>query len=160
VRDAVPGCSLEVLVPDFRGSGDALRAVFDARPDVFNHNVETVPRLYPAVRPQARYARSLDVLARAVAAGLTVKTGLMAGLGESSEEVVAVMRDLRAVGVHMFTIGQYLQPSRAHHPVARYVPPGEFDDWKRIGLDAGFARVEAGPLVRSSYHAESLLGDA
>lgn len=156
IRETVPGCGVEVLLPDFQGQRDQVRTVLDARPDVFNHNVETVPRLYRSVRPQARYQRSLDVLAQATETGSTVKTGLMVGLGERFDEVVDVMRDLRAVGVQVLTIGQYLQPSKAHHPVERYVPPEEFDEWKRIGLQQGFSHVEAGPLVRSSYHAEDV----
>jgi lipoyl synthase len=154
IRLAVPDCRVEVLIPDFQGLPDALRTVFHARPDVLNHNIETVPRLYRTVRPQARYARSLDVLAAAKKAGLVTKTGLMAGLGETDAEVRDVMNDLRRIDVDILTIGQYLQPTKNHLPVTRYVTPQEFLAWKNVGVDLGFQHVESGPLVRSSYHAD------
>lgn len=150
-----PGVSIEVLIPDFRGVEWALEVVVEARPDVLNHNVETVPRLYPDVRPQAKYSRSLELLSRAKKGGMVTKSGLMVGLGEEGDEVFEVMRDLRGVGCEIVTIGQYLQPTRDHVPVRRYVPPVEFDEWKRQGLEMGFRHVESGPLVRSSYHAAS-----
>jgi len=159
VRDRRPGAAVEVLVPDFQGDADAVDTVLDARPDVFNHNVETVARLYPAARPRADYRRSLDVLARAAArGGVAVKSGLMAGLGETPAEVLGVMRDLRAAGCELVTIGQYLAPTGAHLPVARFVPPPEFDRWRRAALGMGFTAVAAGPFVRSSYRAEELFG--
>ena len=159
IRRLNPGCGVEVLIPDFLGDPLALEAVLEARPEVLNHNLETVPRLYPALRPQADYRRSLEVLARArqwadgFAAPMDVKTGLMVGVGETFDEVVAVMRDAAAHGVRTLTIGQYLQPSAAHHPVARWVEPAEFVRYAEAGRDLGLAWVESGPLVRSSYHA-------
>jgi len=156
IRETSPVCTVEVLIPDFQGKEEQLRLVIDARPDVRNHNVETVPRLYPKVRPQARYERSLNVLSCAREAGLVSKTGFMAGLGETDDEIILMLKDLRRIGVDMVTIGQYLQPTRMHAPVARYVTPSEFEIWKTIGLELGFKRVESGPLVRSSYHAETL----
>jgi lipoic acid synthetase len=154
VRDRVPQCSIEVLTPDFMGKREAIYTVIGAKPDIFNHNMETVPRLYRRVRPQAKYGRSLDVLSVCKQNGMTTKTGIMLGLGEKHDEILAVMRDLRAVGVDIMTLGQYLQPTREHLPVERYVPPGEFRHWKETGLELGFKHVESGPLVRSSYHAE------
>ena len=151
IRDRTPLCRIEVLVPDFQGDEAAIDAVIEAAPDVMNHNVETVPRLYRSVRPQAKYRRSLDLLRRAKAMGLTTKTGFMAGLGETADEVASLLADLRAADVDILTIGQYLQPSREHLPVQRYVSPEEFLEWKRAGLALGFAHVESGPLVRSSY---------
>ena len=155
IRERVPGCGVEVLVPDFQGSHEAMDIVMDARPDVLNHNTETVPRLYREVRPGARYERSLDMLAYAKRSSpaTPVKSGLMLGLGETCDEVLAVMRDLHAHRVDILTLGQYLRPSVAHLPIIRYVPPDEFAELKRAGLAMGFAHVEAGPLVRSSYHA-------
>ena len=153
---------IEVLVPDFGGARGAIDAVLSAGPDVLNHNVETVPRLYRKVRPQGDYARSLDVLSYARASGggrLVTKSGLMAGLGESDAEVGGVMRDLRGAGCEMLTVGQYLAPSPRHLPVARYVEPGQFDAWREEGLAMGFAAVAAGPFVRSSYRAEELFAD-
>jgi len=155
IREKLPGCSVEVLIPDFQGSIDALQIVMDARPDVLNHNVETVPRLYPRIRPQAAYDRSLEVLRRAKElgrAGLT-KSGIMVGVGETVDEVVETMRDLRAVGCDILTIGQYLRPSLAHVPIDRYYTPREFEALRSEGLRMGFLHVESGPLVRSSYHA-------
>lgn len=154
VRERLPECKIEVLTPDFQGKTEAVQRVIDARPDIFNHNIETVPRLYRRVRPQAKYQRSLDVLAMCKSQGLVTKTGIMLGLGESAEEVLQVMKDLRAIDVDIMTLGQYLQPTKNHLPVERYVPPAEFAEWKRQGLEMGFAHVESGPLVRSSYHAD------
>lgn len=155
IRERIPGCRVEVLVPDFQGSRAAMRTVMDAEPDVLNHNTETVPRLYRQVRLGARYERSLDMLACAkqMAPDTPVKSGLMLGLGETTDEVLSVMRDLRASGVDILTLGQYLRPSPKHLPVVRYVPPAEFDQFRSAGHTMGFAHVEAGPLVRSSYHA-------
>lgn len=149
-----PGCGLEALVPDFQGDLDALDIVLRAGPDVLAHNVETVPRLYRRVRPQAVYERSLAVLEHAARRGFTAKSGLMLGLGEQPEEVRGVLRDLVALGCSVVTLGQYLRPSRDHLPVERYVPPAEFGAWKEEGLALGFRHVESGPLVRSSYHAD------
>jgi lipoic acid synthetase len=148
-----PDVTVEVLVPDFRGVAWALALVIDARPDILNHNTETVPRLYPRVRPQAKYDRSLEVIRRAKGAGMTTKSGLMLGLGERTEEVVSVMEDLRAAGCDILTLGQYLQPTREHLPVERFVHPDEFRALKEQGRTLGFRHVESGPLVRSSYHA-------
>jgi len=156
IRDRLPGCGVEVLVPDFQGSHEAMDIVMAAAPDVLNHNTETVPRLYRQVRLGARYERSLDMLAYAkrVAPPTRVKSGLMLGLGETADEVLSVMRDLRDAGVDILTLGQYLRPSPKHLPIVRYVPPSEFDDLRRAGGDMGFKHVESGPLVRSSYHAD------
>ena len=155
IRERVPGCKVEVLVPDFQGSHPAMRTVMEAKPDVLNHNIETAPRLYRMVRLGARYERSLEILAyaRSVDPAIPTKSGLMMGLGETNEEVVEVMRDLRAHGVSIFTLGQYLRPSPKHLPIMRYVTPEEFAELKKEGLAMGFEHVEAGPLVRSSYHA-------
>ncbi len=153
IRRRSPGTSVEVLIPDFRGSPDALGAVCEARPDVFNHNLETVARLQRAVRPSAGYARSLSVLARGKAAGLVTKSGLIVGLGETLDEVAAALADLRAVGVDIVTVGQYLRPTTNHLPVARWWAPGEFERLKTIGERLGIAHVAASPLTRSSYHA-------
>ena len=154
IRDLVPSCRIEVLIPDFQGRRDQIQTVIDARPDVLNHNTETVPRLYRTVRPQAKYDRSLALLDMCKRQGLTTKTGFMVGLGESVEELADVMRDLRAAGTDILTIGQYLQPTKSHLPVERYYTPDEFLHLKTIGLELGFRHVESGPLVRSSYHAE------
>lgn len=154
IRTQRPQAQIEVLVPDFMGREDAIDLVIAERPEVFNHNMETVPRLYKQVRPQARYQRSLDVLARAAAAGLVAKSGIMVGLGEENHEVLEVMRDMRTAGVNILTIGQYLRPSDRHHPIIRYVTPEEFDAWREAGLAMGFSEVASGPLVRSSYHAK------
>jgi lipoic acid synthetase len=155
IHDDSPRCRVEVLVPDFLGDWRALAAVVDAGPFVLNHNVETVPRLYPRVRPKARYRRSLDLLAKVKELDPTMltKSGLMVGLGESEAEVLAVMADLRAVGCDLLTIGQYLRPSQKHLPVERFYPPEEFERFVDRGRELGFGHVEAGPLVRSSYHA-------
>jgi lipoic acid synthetase len=155
IRERVPECGVEVLVPDFQGSHAAMEIVMAASPDVLNHNTETVPRLYRQVRLGARYERSLDMLAYAkrIAPRTPVKSGLMLGLGETADEVLSVMCDLRAHKVEILTLGQYLRPSPQHLPIVRYVPPAEFDELRRAGDAMGFAHVEAGPLVRSSYHA-------
>jgi lipoic acid synthetase len=155
IRRRVPGCKVEVLIPDFRGIWTALETVVAARPDVLNHNTETVPRLYRQVRRGARYERSLELLrrAKALAPEMPTKTGLMLGLGEAREEVLATMEELTAQGTDILTLGQYLQPTRDHLPVARFVHPDEFAEYKRLGEQMGFKHVEAGPLVRSSYHA-------
>ena len=148
-----PSITVEVLIPDFRGVRWALDIVIQARPDILNHNTETVPRLYQKVRPQAKYERSLDVIRWSKEAGMVTKSGLMLGLGESLEEVLAVMEDLRAAGCDILTLGQYLQPTKEHLPVDRYVHPDEFRALKGKGLVMGYRHVESGPLVRSSYHA-------
>ncbi len=153
VRAQSPHCRVEVLIPDFRGSESALKTVLHARPDVLNHNIETVPSLYLRVRPQADYWRSLELLDRAKAHGALTKTGLMLGLGERHEEVRSVMADLRGIGCDILTLGQYLQPGQTALPVERYYHPEEFSEFKREALATGFRHVEAGPLVRSSYHA-------
>ena len=155
IRDRVPGCGVEVLTPDFQGSRAAVETVLEAAPDVFNHNTETVPRLYRQVRLGARYERSLEVLAwaRQIAPATPTKSGLMLGLGETTSEVLHVMRDLHASGVRILTLGQYLRPSPRHLPIIRYVAPEEFAELRRAGLEMGFSHVESGPLVRSSYHA-------
>jgi lipoic acid synthetase len=155
-RELSPGCSVEVLIPDFRGDRGALAVVMAARPEILNHNLETVPRLYRTVRPQALYHRSLDILAWAkeLDASALTKTGIMVGLGEERAEVEALIRDVAARGVDILTIGQYLRPSESHLPIARYVAPAEFGELRDFGLAAGIRWVEAGPLVRSSYHAE------
>jgi lipoic acid synthetase len=162
IRDQVPGCTVEVLTPDFKGDQDAIRTVIDARPDTFNHNIETVPRLYPAVRPQAKYRRSLEVLRYAKELnpdGLT-KSGFMVGLGEVEEEIRRTMLDLREHEVDILTIGQYLRPSENHLPMSRYYAPKEFATFRKLGLEMGFRHVESGPLVRSSYHAHEQTEDA
>jgi lipoic acid synthetase len=159
IRRRRPGVSVEVLIPDFMGSREALDIVLDERPDILNHNVETVPRLYRKVRPQAKYARSLWVLARAKSRDLITKSSIMVGLGETEDEVLSVLRDLRGVGCDVSTIGQYLQPTLAHIPIARWVPPEEFDRYKVAALAMGFSHVESGPLVRSSYHAERAIAN-
>ena len=155
IRERIPGCGVEVLVPDFQGSHAAMDIVMAAAPDVLNHNTETVPRLYRQVRLGARYERSLDMLAyaKSVSPQTPVKSGLMLGLGETLDEVLAVMRDLRAHSVDILTLGQYLRPSPKHLPIVRYVPPADFDALRQAGVEMGFGHVEAGPLVRSSYHA-------
>jgi len=157
IRQMQPGCTVEVLIPDFRGRIEPLHAVMDARPDILNHNVETVKRLFRAVQPQCRYAWSLDVLrnAKVLWPQATTKSGLMVGLGETVNEVLDVMDDLRELDVDILTIGQYLQPTKAHAPIARYYTPDEFDLFRRRGEEMGFKWVESGPLVRSSYHAEA-----
>lgn len=154
VRDLNPRCAIEVLIPDLKGDKDNLSLIFSARPTILAHNIETVPRLHRLVRPQARYARSLEVLRLAAEQGLTVKSGLMVGLGEELSEVLSVMADLRSTGCSILTIGQYLSPSRDHLPVIRYWTPEEFAALKEAGKSMGYAHVESAPLVRSSYHAD------
>ncbi len=155
IRERTPACRIEVLIPDFKGSEPALRTVLDAGPDILNHNTETVPRLYRIARPGGRYPRSLELLdrARTYAPDIPTKSGLMVGLGEEWNEIVEVLGDLRQVGCEILTIGQYLSPSAAHLPVARYYHPDEFAMLKSTALSLGFGHVESGPLVRSSYHA-------
>lgn len=155
IRVRVPDCSVEVLIPDFQGVDEALHIVLDAHPDILNHNTETVPRLYPAVRSGARYRRSLQLLAnvKMFAPGMLSKSGLMVGLGESMDELLEVLRDLAAQQVDILTIGQYLRPSKDHLPIARFYTPEEFRTLKQQALAMGFRHVESGPLVRSSYHA-------
>jgi lipoic acid synthetase len=156
IRERCPGVGVEVLIPDLRGADDALDVVLDARPDVLNHNVETVRRLQKRVRPSARYERSLRVLRRAAERGLVAKSGLMLGLGETLPEVEETMGDLRAAGVSILTIGQYLSPGPAHLPVERHAAPEEFEALSRKAQLLGFAHVESAPLVRSSYHADNI----
>ena len=156
IRERIPGCGVEVLVPDFQGKHEAMDLVVAAAPDILNHNTETVPRLYRQVRLGARYERSLDMLAYAKrsAPGMPTKSGLMLGLGETIDEVLQVMRELRSANVDILTLGQYLRPSPKHLPILRYVTIEEFADLKRAGYEMGFRHVESGPLVRSSYHAD------
>lgn len=158
VRSHRPSARIEVLIPDFQGDAAALRTVLEARPDVLNHNLETVARLYPEVRPEAIYGRSLELLRRTVslAPGMPVKSGLMLGLGERPDEIEATLRDLLEAGCRILTMGQYLQPKRDCLPVARFIPPEEFNEWREVALKMGFARAACGPLVRSSYHAEEI----
>jgi lipoyl synthase len=155
IRELTPDCRVEVLIPDFQGLEESLRIVLDAQPDVLNHNTETVPRLYRAVRSGARYQRSLDLLenAKKISPGTVTKSGLMVGLGESTEELIEVFRDLGARGVDILTVGQYLRPSKDHLPIARFYEPQEFVDLRNQALRFGFRHVESGPMVRSSYHA-------
>ncbi len=155
IRNRVPGCKVEVLIPDFRGDWNSLNKVLAVKPDILNHNTETVPRLYRQVRKGAVYERSLELLRRAKEThpDVPTKTGLMLGLGEEKHEVLATMQDLAAQGTNILTLGQYLQPTREHLPVLRYVHPDEFAEYKHLGEKMGFRHVEAGPLVRSSYHA-------
>jgi lipoic acid synthetase len=154
-RARLPRCRVEVLIPDFKGDPRALETVLDAGPDVLNHNIETVPRLYRTARPGGRYDRALQLLerSRAYAPQIPTKSGLMVGLGEEFDEVVATLRDLHAAGVRIVTIGQYLRPSLANLPMTRYYTPAEFAEFKRLGLAMGIGHIESGPLVRSSYHA-------
>jgi len=154
IRERLPQATVEVLIPDFKGDPAALDLVFRERPDVLNHNVETVPRLYREVRPQANYRQSLEVLRAASQCGLVVKSGFMLGLGESLDEIENVLLDLRAAGTNLVTIGQYLRPTPIHHPVVRYATPEEFNHWREFGMKQGFSSVDSGPLVRSSYHAK------
>jgi lipoic acid synthetase len=156
IRELQPGCSIEVLIPDFKGSIEALRIVMDARPEILNHNVETVPRLFRRVQPQDHYEWAEATLSNAkkLDPEVLTKSGVMVGLGETPEEIKAVMRDLRRWNVDIFTIGQYLQPSKKHLPIERYYTPDEFEAFKSYGHEIGFKWVESGPLVRSSYRAE------
>lgn len=162
IKQRIPEALVEVLIPDFQGNAEALGVVVSARPDVLNHNIETVLRLYPTVRPGAVYERSLELLSRVKSfdPALPVKSGLMLGLGESGEEIEATLRDLLNAGCSLLTLGQYLQPSAGHLPVERFVTPEEFDSWREIALKMGFTQVASGPFVRSSYHAKDLFGTA
>ena len=155
IHDRLPDCSVEVLVPDFQGDEAAIRTVLDARPDIYNHNTETVPRLYKRARPGGRYPRVLELFrfAKQAAPDIPTKSGVILGMGETIEEVVDVMRDLRGVGVDILTLGQYLRPSADHIPLDRYYTPDEFRHLYEVGMAMGFRHVESGPLVRSSYHA-------
>ncbi|MGO8949569.1 MAG: lipoyl synthase [Ktedonobacterales bacterium] len=155
IRRLNPQCAVEVLASDFKGSREALQILMDVRPSVFSHNIETIPRLYPRVRPQAVYRRSLDVLvwAKEMYPEIPTKTGFMLGLGETHDEVTLLMRDLRTAQIDLITIGQYLRPTAQHLPIERYVTPEEFHDYATLGKSMGFRHVESGPLVRSSYHA-------
>jgi lipoic acid synthetase len=157
LKKEIPAVTVEVLIPDFKGDNDALLTVFKTKPDIFNHNIETVPRLYEKIRPQAIYQRSLDVLKRAFEYGLTVKSGIMVGLGERDDEVFGVMKDLLDHGCSIMTIGQYLRPSRNQTSVVAHVSPEKFREYEKKGLAQGFVTVFAGPYVRSSYMAEQLL---
>ncbi len=160
IRSSSPGCRVEVLIPDFAGSPQALLTLLEAAPDVLNHNLETVEELYPRVRPQADYHRSLKLLENARRYGAITKSGLMLGVGESREQLLKTLTDLRSIDCQIVTLGQYLPPSRHHLPVVRFVEPGEFDELRRIGLAMGFPHIESGPLVRSSYHAEQAADSA
>jgi lipoyl synthase len=160
IHQTVPGCGVELLVPDFNGNPDQLGRVFDAQPEVFAHNLETVPRIFRRIRPGFRYERSLDVLRLAHAAGLVTKSNLILGMGETRDEIAPAMADLRAAGCDLLTITQYLRPSAKHHPVDRWVKPEEFVELRDEALAMGFAGVMAGPLVRSSYRAGRLYGQA
>lgn len=158
IRSRVPDTLVEVLIPDFQGDSKALQAVLEARPDVLNHNIETVAGLYPAVRPQAEYKRSLELISRVAAhqPSIPAKSGIMLGLGETSEEIRETLRDLLSAGCRMLTLGQYLQPTRDHLPVRRFVSPEQFAEWRETALAMGFSEVASGPFVRSSYHAREL----
>ena len=158
IRSRMADACVEVLIPDFQGSEDALHTVLSAHPDVLNHNIETVPRLYPRVRPQAIYQRSLELLQRAheYDSALPTKSGLMLGLGEEQSEIEKTLEDLLTTGCRILTIGQYLQPSKNHLPVERFIPPEEFEAWRTKAIKIGFAEVASGPFVRSSYHAKEL----
>jgi len=158
IRRKSPHALVELLIPDFQGKKDALRSITEIQPDVLNHNIETVPRLYPIVRPEAIYQRSLDTLKQVVTFDSTIiaKSGLMLGLGEQPEEILDLLKDLLDAGCRLVTLGQYLQPTKAHLPVERYIPPEEFDNWRKIALEMGFVEVASGPFVRSSFHAKKL----
>lgn len=154
IRANCPGIRIEVLIPDLKGVTDDLDTILDVRPDILNHNVETVPRLHQLVRPQAKYERSLKVLGYAKAKGFVTKSSLMLGLGEQTAEIETVLRDLRGINTDILTLGQYLQPTIKHLPVVQWVTPEQFARWKKIAISLGFRHVESGPLVRSSYHAD------
>ena len=154
IRNACPETSIEVLIPDFKGEFEPLKMVIDAHPEILSHNIETVPSLYRRVRPQAKYERSLEVLRISKEHGMTTKSGIMVGLGETFDQVLDVLRDGRRVDLDIFNIGQYLQPTKSHLPVERFVHPDEFAEYKKFGMSIGYRHVESGPLVRSSYHAE------
>jgi lipoic acid synthetase len=157
-REHNPGCTIEVLIPDFEGNAAALEVVCREQPDILNHNIETVPRLFPILRPQGKYQRSIDLLARANGHGRRTKSGMIVGMGETPDEICHVLRDLRAAGCDVVTIGQYLQPTKAHLPVVRFYDPAEFAAFKTEALAMGFVHVEASPLTRSSYHAAQHAG--
>jgi len=154
IRNASPGTSIEVLIPDFKGEFEPLKMVINAHPEILSHNIETVPSLYRRVRPQAKYERSLEVLRISKKQGMTTKSGIMVGLGETFDQVLEILRDGRSVDLDIFNIGQYLQPTKSHLPVERFVHPDEFAEYKKFGMTIGYRHVESGPLVRSSYHAE------
>ncbi len=158
VREKIPDALVELLIPDFQGDAAALRTVMNACPDVLNHNIETVHRLYSSVRPQAAYHRSLELLRRlkTYCPEIPAKSGLMIGLGETREEIRETLKDISEAGCSILTLGQYLQPSKEHLPVERFVPPEEFEEWRQIALDMGFLQAASGPFVRSSYHAKEL----
>jgi lipoic acid synthetase len=158
IRRKVPNALVELLIPDFQGNKDALKSIIEVRPDVLNHNIETVPRLYAIVRPEAIYQRSLNLLKQVVTFDSTIitKSGLMLGLGEQPEEIINALKDLLDAGCQLVTMGQYLQPTKTHLPVERYIPPKEFDNWRKIALEMGFTEVAGGPFVRSSYNAKNL----
>lgn len=153
IRHSIPTCTIEVLIPDFEGNYEALQALVKETPEIVNHNIETVRRLFPSIRPQGKYDRSLELLDRAKRLGARTKSGLIVGMGETLDEAREVMRDLRAAACDIMTIGQYLQPTKAHLPVARFYHPDEFAALKEEGMALGFSHVESGPLIRSSYHA-------
>lgn len=157
IRRLNPETTIEVLIPDFQGRKELVEQVIEARPDIISHNMETVRRISPLVRSAARYDTSLEVIRQIAASGITAKSGIMVGLGETPAEVEELMDDLRAAGCQIMTIGQYLQPSHRHYPVAAYVTPEQFKRYEETGLAKGFTQVESGPLVRSSYHAEKSL---
>jgi lipoic acid synthetase len=154
IRKACPATSIEVLIPDFRGEYEPLKMVIDVSPEILSHNIETIPELYRRVRPQAKYERSLRVLEKSKQEGMTTKSGIMVGLGETFDQVLEVLKEGREVGLDIFNIGQYLQPTKRHLPVERFVHPSEFAEYKKFGMSIGYKHVESGPLVRSSYHAE------
>lgn len=154
IRQLNPTCTIEVLIPDFQGQQEGLATIIREQPDILNHNIETVSRLFPSIRPQGKYLRSLNLLQSAHEMGARTKSGLMAGLGETEEEIRKVMKDLRGANCEMLTLGQYLRPTLEHAPVAQFYTPDEFERLKQEGLEMGFAHVESGPLVRSSYHAD------
>jgi lipoic acid synthetase len=158
IRRKMTDACVEVLIPDFQGNREALHTVLKARPDVLNHNIETVPRLYPRVRPQAEYQRSLDIIqwAHEYDSTLPTKSGLMLGLGEEDAEVENTLKDLQSAGCRILTLGQYLQPSKDHLPVERFIPPEEFETWRKKAIKIGFTEAACGPFVRSSYHAKEL----
>jgi lipoic acid synthetase len=154
IRNTCPETSIEVLIPDFKGEFEPLKMVINAHPEILSHNIETVPSLYRRVRPQAKYERSLEVLRISKEHGMTTKSGIMVGLGETFEQVLDVLRHGRSADLDIFNIGQYLQPTKSHLPVERFVHPDEFAEYKKFGMSIGYKHVESGPLVRSSYHAE------
>jgi lipoic acid synthetase len=158
IRRKVPDAPVELLIPDLQGNKDALKCITEVRPDVLNHNIETVPRLYSIVRPGAIYQRSINLLKQIITfdSNIITKSGLMLGFGEKPEDIINVLKDLLDAGCRLVTMGQYLQPTKAHLPVERYIPPKEFDYWRRIALEVGFAEVAAGPFVRSSFNAKNL----